>query len=172
MMKATSFMKSRKFLGIPGFFSRLKEKGALAKDAWGVIGSALGVQASIEVSIHLCDAMYHFVNADFLTANGTSTRKGRNTGRPDARYRNRCHRQDLTRVLAGNTIRSHKCTTTGVFCDFLAFCCSDSDLRVRCATSCSKSLGYRMRCLSTVRKYVVLLGTCVLKLMFHGFRGC
>ena len=24
----------------PGFFSRLKEKGALAKDAWGVIGSA------------------------------------------------------------------------------------------------------------------------------------
>lgn len=48
MMKATSFMKSRKFLGIPGFFSRLKEKGTLAKDAWGVIGSALGVQASIE----------------------------------------------------------------------------------------------------------------------------
>ena len=42
-------MKSRKFLGIPGFFSRLKEKGTLAKDAWGVIGSALGVQASIEV---------------------------------------------------------------------------------------------------------------------------
>ena len=24
----------------PGFFSRLKEKGTLAKDAWGVIGSA------------------------------------------------------------------------------------------------------------------------------------
>lgn len=24
----------------PGFFSRLKEKGALAKDVWGVIGSA------------------------------------------------------------------------------------------------------------------------------------
>ncbi|KAH8116544.1 DnaJ-domain-containing protein [Phellopilus nigrolimitatus] len=44
MMKATSFMKSRKFLGIPGFFSRLKEKGAMAKDAWGVIGSAIGVQ--------------------------------------------------------------------------------------------------------------------------------
>jgi len=48
MMKATSFMKSRKFLGIPGFFSRLKEKGILAKDAWGVIGSIFGVQASIE----------------------------------------------------------------------------------------------------------------------------
>ncbi|EIN09571.1 DnaJ-domain-containing protein [Punctularia strigosozonata HHB-11173 SS5] len=44
MMKATSALKSRKFLGIPGFFSRLKEKGAVAKDAWGVIGSALSVQ--------------------------------------------------------------------------------------------------------------------------------
>ncbi|TCD62335.1 hypothetical protein EIP91_007054 [Steccherinum ochraceum] len=44
MMKATSFLISRKFLGIPGFFSRLKEKGAVAKDAWGVIGSAIGVQ--------------------------------------------------------------------------------------------------------------------------------
>jgi len=44
MMKASTFMKSRKFLGIPGFFSRLKEKGSMAKDAWGVIGSAIGVQ--------------------------------------------------------------------------------------------------------------------------------
>ncbi|KAG6850563.1 hypothetical protein H0H93_011762 [Arthromyces matolae] len=44
LMKASSFMKSRKFLGIPGFFSRLKEKGALAKDVWGVVGSALSVR--------------------------------------------------------------------------------------------------------------------------------
>lgn len=44
MMKATSALKSRKFLGIPGFFARLKEKGTMAKDAWGVIGSALSVQ--------------------------------------------------------------------------------------------------------------------------------
>lgn len=44
MMKATSFLKSKKFLGIPGFFSRLKEKGSLAKDVWGVIGSALSVR--------------------------------------------------------------------------------------------------------------------------------
>ncbi|KAF5387295.1 hypothetical protein D9757_005803 [Collybiopsis confluens] len=44
MTKATSFFKSRKFLGIPGFFSRLKEKGTLAKDVWGVIGSALSVR--------------------------------------------------------------------------------------------------------------------------------
>ncbi|KAJ8588286.1 DnaJ-domain-containing protein, partial [Rhizopogon salebrosus TDB-379] len=45
MMKATSFMKSKKFLGIAGFWSRMKEKGSVAKDAWGVIGSALGVQS-------------------------------------------------------------------------------------------------------------------------------
>ncbi|KAG8757963.1 hypothetical protein FRC14_001088 [Serendipita sp. 396] len=45
IMKATSFMKSRKFLGVPGFFSRLKEKGTMVKDAWGVIGSALSVQS-------------------------------------------------------------------------------------------------------------------------------
>ncbi|KZT37723.1 DnaJ-domain-containing protein [Sistotremastrum suecicum HHB10207 ss-3] len=45
MMKGSSFLKSRKFLGIPGFWSRLKEKGAVAKDAWGVIGSAMSVQA-------------------------------------------------------------------------------------------------------------------------------
>ncbi|KAE9399552.1 DnaJ-domain-containing protein [Gymnopus androsaceus JB14] len=44
MMKATSYLKSKKFLGIPGFFSRLKEKGTLAKDVWGVIGSALSVR--------------------------------------------------------------------------------------------------------------------------------
>ncbi|KIY53352.1 DnaJ-domain-containing protein [Fistulina hepatica ATCC 64428] len=44
IMKATSFVKSKKFLGIPGFWSRLKEKGALAKDVWGVVGSALSVR--------------------------------------------------------------------------------------------------------------------------------
>jgi len=44
MMKATSYLKSKKFLGIAGFFSRLKEKGTLAKDVWGVIGSALSVR--------------------------------------------------------------------------------------------------------------------------------
>ncbi|EIW79339.1 hypothetical protein CONPUDRAFT_74799 [Coniophora puteana RWD-64-598 SS2] len=48
MMKATSYFKSKKFLGIPGFFSRIKEKGSVAKDAWGVIGSALGVQNLVQ----------------------------------------------------------------------------------------------------------------------------
>ena len=58
MMRATSFMKSRKPLGMlvllfdvfrswvlisfdsPGFFSRLKEKGAFAKDVWNMLGTA------------------------------------------------------------------------------------------------------------------------------------
>ena len=28
----------------PGFWSKIKEKGSVAKEAWGVIGSALSVQ--------------------------------------------------------------------------------------------------------------------------------
>jgi curved DNA-binding protein CbpA len=48
IMKATSFMKSKKFLGIPGFFARLKEKGALAKDLWRLVGSAMSVQSLLE----------------------------------------------------------------------------------------------------------------------------
>jgi len=48
IMKASSFLKSKKFLGIPGFWSRLKEKGSVAKDAWGVIGSALSVQSVMQ----------------------------------------------------------------------------------------------------------------------------
>ncbi|EGN96674.1 hypothetical protein SERLA73DRAFT_184800 [Serpula lacrymans var. lacrymans S7.3] len=48
MMKASSFLKSKKFLGLAGFWSRLKEKGSVAKDAWGVIGSALSVQSLMQ----------------------------------------------------------------------------------------------------------------------------
>lgn len=48
MMKGTSYLKSKKFLGIPGFWSRLKEKGSLAKEAWGVVGSALNVQSVMQ----------------------------------------------------------------------------------------------------------------------------
>lgn len=46
--KATALLKSQKFLGIGGFFSRLKDKGALAKDMWGAMGTALEAQASME----------------------------------------------------------------------------------------------------------------------------
>ncbi|KIJ65612.1 hypothetical protein HYDPIDRAFT_110734 [Hydnomerulius pinastri MD-312] len=48
MMKASSFLKSKKFLGLAGFWSRMKEKGSVAKDAWGVIGSALSVQSMMQ----------------------------------------------------------------------------------------------------------------------------
>ncbi|KAF9240694.1 DnaJ domain-containing protein [Melanogaster broomeanus] len=48
IMKATSFLKSKKFLGLGGFWSRMKEKGSVAKDAWGVIGSALSVQSLMQ----------------------------------------------------------------------------------------------------------------------------
>ncbi|KAJ3555447.1 hypothetical protein NP233_g12205 [Leucocoprinus birnbaumii] len=44
VMKGTTYLKSRKMLGIPGFWSRLKEKGSVAKDMWGVLGSALSVR--------------------------------------------------------------------------------------------------------------------------------
>ncbi|KAG9313028.1 X-domain of DnaJ-containing-domain-containing protein [Chiua virens] len=47
-MKATSFLKSKRFLGFGGFWSRMKEKGSVAKDAWGVIGSALSVQSLMQ----------------------------------------------------------------------------------------------------------------------------
>ncbi|KAF5362077.1 hypothetical protein D9756_002289 [Leucocoprinus leucothites] len=44
VMKGTTYLKSRKMLGIPGFWSRMKEKGSVAKDMWGVLGSALSVR--------------------------------------------------------------------------------------------------------------------------------
>ncbi|KAH0565373.1 hypothetical protein GP486_001238 [Trichoglossum hirsutum] len=48
VQKATSFLKSQKFLGISGFFSRLKDKGTLAKETWNTISSALDAQMTIE----------------------------------------------------------------------------------------------------------------------------
>ena len=48
MQKATSFLKSQKFLGISGFFSRLKDKGTLAKDTWNTISTALDAQMTME----------------------------------------------------------------------------------------------------------------------------
>jgi len=46
--KASTFFKSKKFFGIGGFWSKVKEKGSVAKDAWGVIGSALSVQTIMQ----------------------------------------------------------------------------------------------------------------------------
>ena len=48
MQKASSFLKSQKFLGISGFFSRLKDKGSLAKDTWNTISTAIDAQLTIE----------------------------------------------------------------------------------------------------------------------------
>lgn len=48
MQKASSFLKSQKFLGISGFFSRLKDKGTLAKDTWNTISTAIDAQLTME----------------------------------------------------------------------------------------------------------------------------
>ncbi|RMJ27608.1 DnaJ domain protein [Aspergillus sp. HF37] len=48
VQKATSFLKSQKFLGISGFFSRLKDKGSLAKETWGTISTAIDAQVTME----------------------------------------------------------------------------------------------------------------------------
>lgn len=48
MQKATALLKSQKFLGIGGFFSRLKDKGTLAKETWNTISSAIDAQMTME----------------------------------------------------------------------------------------------------------------------------
>ncbi|KAI4159690.1 MAG: hypothetical protein LQ342_006383 [Letrouitia transgressa] len=48
VMKATSFLKSQKFLGISGFFSRIKDKGTWAKDTWSTISTAIDAQLTME----------------------------------------------------------------------------------------------------------------------------
>ena len=48
LQKSTSFLKSQKFLGISGFFSRLKDKGSLAKETWTTISTAIDAQLTME----------------------------------------------------------------------------------------------------------------------------
>lgn len=48
MSKATALLKSQKFLGIGGFFSRLKDKGTMAKETWNTISSAIDAQMTME----------------------------------------------------------------------------------------------------------------------------
>ncbi|KAI1868438.1 uncharacterized protein JN550_006354 [Neoarthrinium moseri] len=48
MSKATGLLKSQKFLGIGGFFSRMRDKGTLVKDTWNTISSALDAQQTME----------------------------------------------------------------------------------------------------------------------------
>jgi len=83
-MKATSYLKSKKFLGFGGFWSRMKEKGSVAKDAWGVIGSALSVQslmqemekmqAKDEVDEEVLHAMEEDMTGKILLASWRGTR--------------------------------------------------------------------------------------------------
>lgn len=46
--KGSNFLKSQKFLGISGFFSRLKDKGTLAKETWTTISTAIDAQMTME----------------------------------------------------------------------------------------------------------------------------
>jgi hypothetical protein len=47
--KSTSFLKSHKsFLGLSGFWARVKDKGALAKETWGTISTAIEAQMTME----------------------------------------------------------------------------------------------------------------------------
>ncbi|MCJ1308891.1 hypothetical protein MMC25_002546 [Agyrium rufum] len=48
LQKSTSFLKSQKFLGISGFWSRLKDKGTLAKETWNTISTAIDAQMTME----------------------------------------------------------------------------------------------------------------------------
>lgn len=50
LTRSTTWVKSQRhnFLGVPGFFSRLKEKGSMVKETWGLMGSAMSVLVSME----------------------------------------------------------------------------------------------------------------------------
>ncbi|RYP57449.1 hypothetical protein DL769_009474 [Monosporascus sp. CRB-8-3] len=48
LSKATALIKSQKFLGIGGWFSRIKDKGTQFKDTWNTISSAIDAQQTME----------------------------------------------------------------------------------------------------------------------------
>ena len=48
LQKATTFLKSQKFLGISGFISRIKDKGTNAKEIWTTISTAIDAQLTME----------------------------------------------------------------------------------------------------------------------------
>jgi hypothetical protein len=49
--KATTCLKSSKFLGLGGVWFRTKEKGTLVKSAWGTISSALDASIAGAVAV-------------------------------------------------------------------------------------------------------------------------
>ncbi|KAL2890768.1 DNAJ domain containing protein [Ceratocystis lukuohia] len=48
LSKGTALLRSQKFFGIGGFFSRMKDKGTLVKDTWNTISSAIDAQNEME----------------------------------------------------------------------------------------------------------------------------
>ncbi|KAI9807828.1 MAG: hypothetical protein M1825_005133 [Sarcosagium campestre] len=48
VQKASAFLKSQKFLGISGFFARLKDKGTQAKETWNTISTVIDAQMTME----------------------------------------------------------------------------------------------------------------------------
>jgi len=48
LQKGGGMLKSQKFLGISGFWSRIKDKGTLAKETWGTISTAIDAQMTME----------------------------------------------------------------------------------------------------------------------------
>lgn len=50
LTKSNTWLKTKRgnFLGMPGFWNRMKERGGTIKEMWGVMGSAINVQMSME----------------------------------------------------------------------------------------------------------------------------
>ena len=55
IQKATTFLKSQKFLGVSGFFSRIKDRGTWVKDTWSTISTAIDAQMTMEEMAKLED---------------------------------------------------------------------------------------------------------------------
>lgn len=53
LSKGSTLLRSQKFFGIGGFFSRLREKGTMVKDTWNTISSAMEAQAEMERAARL-----------------------------------------------------------------------------------------------------------------------
>jgi hypothetical protein len=51
--KGTSFLKSQKFFGLSGIWSRMKEKGTLAKETWTTISTAIDAQVTMEEMVRM-----------------------------------------------------------------------------------------------------------------------
>jgi X-domain of DnaJ-containing len=50
LTKSTTWIKTHKnnFLGLPGFLSKMKERGSMVKEGWNLLGSAVNAQMSME----------------------------------------------------------------------------------------------------------------------------